>query len=296
VPRLHLASHRVVALAGSLIVFGSFAIGGHAATAPPQGLMRWAVPLHALCAAFWMGALPLLLSAVRNEAPERTLRLLRRFSAYSLVAVTLLVALGVAIAFVQVSHFAALWGTTYGLVLIGKIVAVAALLAGAAHNKWRASPLLALGSASVQSTFTRGVCAEYVLFAAILALTATLGQVQPPRAAAEQMASAGFTATRKQDDYTVTLTVAPARTGRNALSLAVTDNTGQPASIQDVALDLAFPAAGIAPLHRKATQDVSGRFAYVGDDFSVAGRWRVDATIVVDDLTKTTVSFDVPVR
>lgn len=296
VPRLHLASHRAVALAGSLIVFGSFAIGGHAATASPQGLMRWAVPLHALCAAFWIGALPILLSAARNEAPERTLRLLRRFSAYSLVAVTLLVALGVVIAFVQVSHFGALWETAYGLVLIGKIGAAAVLLAGAAHNKWRASPLLALGSASVQSTFTRGVCAEYVVFAAILALTATLGQIEPPRATVEQARSAGFTATRKQDDYTVALAMAPARTGRNALSLAITDNTGQPVSAQEVTLDLAFPAAGIPPLHRKATQDVSGRFAYVGEDFTLAGRWRVDVTIVMDDLTKTTVSFDVPVR
>ena len=148
----------------------------------------------------------------------------------------------------------------------------------------------------MQSTFTRGVCAEYVLFAAVLALTATLGQIEPPRATAEQARSAGFATTRTQDDYTITLTMAPARIGRNALSLAVMDNTGQPVTAQQVALDLAFPAGGVEPLHRRATPDVSGRFTYVGDDFTLAGRWRVDVTIVIDDLTKTTVSFDVPVR
>jgi len=264
--------------------------------------MRCAVPLHALCAAFWLGALPLLMASLRAEPPDDAHRYVVRFSAYALVAVTLLLALGVTIAVVQIEHVALLWRTTYGFVLMAKLVAVALLLAVAAHNKWYATPLLADDSASGKAVFVRAIWAEYLLFAAILAFTAMLGQIEPPRAVVERdtRAAAGgkaeFSETQAQDRYRVTLSVAPAAAGHNALAVDVVDVDGRAVAPREVALELSLPAAGIEPLRRQAERDAGGRFIYHSNDLALAGRWRIDAHVLIDDFTKTIVPFDVPIR
>ena len=51
-------------IAGSLAVAAAFTLAGHAASAEPHWLVRGVLFLHVLCAAFWIGALPLLLISV----------------------------------------------------------------------------------------------------------------------------------------------------------------------------------------------------------------------------------------
>jgi copper transport protein len=299
-PRL--GRSRLVALAGSLIAMASFALTGHAATAAPAWLMRWAVPLHALCAAFWLGALPLLIAAVRAGPAGEAYRLLARFSAQAVVVVIVILTLGVAIALVQIGHVAMLWQTPYGIVLMGKLAAVALLLAVAAHNKWHATPLLAGGGASAQRAFLRAIAAEYVLFAAIVGFTAALGQIEPPRAVVERdtralaRGQADFVATVTEAGRTVTLSVAPARAGHNALAVEVTDAVGQRMLPQEVSLEMSLPSAGIEPLRRKAEREPSGYFIYHSNDLALVGRWRIEVHVLLDDFTKTIASFDVAIR
>jgi copper transport protein len=300
-PRLGHGGNRLVAIAGSLIALSSFALTGHAATAAPQWLMRWAVPLHALCAAFWLGALPLLLSAVRAETPARAHRLVTRFSAYAMAVVVLLVALGIAMAAVQVEHLAMLWRTPYGLVLTGKLAAAVLLLGVAARNRWHATPRLAEAGPGANHTFIRAIYAEYLLFAAILALTATLGQLEPPRAIVERDTRAlarnpDFTARIVEAGTTVTLSVAPARAGHNALAVAVSDANRALVTPQEVALEMSLPSAGIEPLRRKAVREASGSFIHHSNDLALPGRWRIDVHVLIDDFTKKIVSFEVEVR
>ena len=73
-----------------------------------------------------------------------------------------------------------LWLTAYGRILLAKLGAVALLLAVAIHNKWRTTPRLAADARAVQE-LRRAIGVEYILFATVLALTAALGQVEPPR-------------------------------------------------------------------------------------------------------------------
>jgi copper transport protein len=300
-PRLDLSANRVVAVSGSLIALASFAFTGHAATAPPQWLMRWSVPVHALCAAFWLGALPLLLWVLR-ATPETAHRLVMRFSRHAVAAVALILALGLAIAVVQLEHFAMLWQSTYGIVLAGKLAAVALLLAVAAHNKWYATPLLAGDVASAASALRQAIHAEYLLFAAILAFTATLGQLEPPRSAVvrDREALAGgkadFIARAAEAGHTIVLAVAPARAGHNALAVEVTDAAGRHVTPAEVVLELALPAAGIEPIRRKAAPEPSGRFVYHSNDLALSGRWRIEVHVLIDDFTKRIVTFDVPIR
>ena len=232
--RLAQGSSRVAAVVGSVIALASFALTGHAATAAPQQLMRWAVPLHALCAAFWLGALPVLGASLRTDPRKRAMALVQRFSSHAVAAVALILVLGLVIAIVQVEHLDLLWRTAYGRILLAKLAAVALLLAIAIHNKWRTTPRLATEANAVPA-LRRAIAVEYILFAIVLVLTAALGQVEPPRArvardtAAIARGVADFSASVTQGSYRITLSVSPARAGHNALAVDVADSDG-PAS------------------------------------------------------------------
>jgi copper transport protein len=299
--RLAQGSSRMAAVVGSVIAIASFALTGHAATAAPQQLMRWAVALHALCAAFWLGSLPVLGASLRTDPPKRAMALVQRFSSHAVAAVALLLALGLIIAIVQVEHLDMLWRTAYGRILLAKLAAVALLLAVAIHNKWRTAPRLATDANAVQG-LRHAIGVEYILFAIVLALTAALGQVEPPRArvardtAAVAGGAADFSASVTQGSYRITLSVSPARAGHNALAVDVADSNGQRLAPQEVALELSLPAAGIEPLRRKAARDPAGGFIHHGGELSLAATWHVEVHVLIDDFTRTIAAFDVLIR
>ena len=60
---------RLTLLAGALLVAASFASSGHATTAGPGWITRPALMLHALCAAYWVGAFAPLLFCAAAAAP-----------------------------------------------------------------------------------------------------------------------------------------------------------------------------------------------------------------------------------
>src|SRR5260370_36085370 len=60
----------------------------------------------------------------------------------------------------------------YGKLLIAKVVGFTLVMGLAAANKWRLGPALALGGVPSARWFRRSVAAEYVLIAAVLAITA----------------------------------------------------------------------------------------------------------------------------
>ena len=206
------------------------------------------------------------------------------------------------IAVVQVEHLAMLWQTAYGVILIGKLAAVALLLAVAAHNKWYALPLLARKQTGATAPLGRAISAEYLLFGAILGFTAALGQIEPPRSTVArdtQALAAGQVAFRERIEtggYKVTLSVAPAHTGHNAFAVAVAKQDGSPATPQEVTLDMSLPAAGIAAIRRQAVRDASGAFNHHGNDLALPGRWRIEVQVLVDDFTKVGGTFEVEVR
>jgi copper transport protein len=263
--------------------------------------MRWAVPLHALCVAFWLGALPILAASLRTEPAERAQRCVVRFSAHAVPAVALILALGLALAVVQVEHLAMLWQTTYGTVLAGKTGAVVLLLAVAATNKWWLTPLIG-SDPRARAGLRRTICLEYALFAVVLALTAALTRIEPPRAAiardtqAAARGAAAFVASVSEAGAKVTLSVNPARAGHNALAISVADESGRAMTPREVAVEMALPAAGIEPVRRTAVPDAAGRFVHHGNELALAGRWRIDVHVLVDDFTKKIVTFDVPIR
>ena len=300
-PWLARGGNRLVPLAGSLLAVASLALTGHAASAAPQWLTRTMVPVHAASAAFWLGSLPLLAASLRCDPAERARRYVLRFSIHAAGAVALLVGCGVVLALIQVEHFAMLWQTTYGVVLLAKVGAVLLLLALAATNKWWLTPRIGQDATAIRS-LRRSIFAEYLLFFSILGLTAVLMQIEPPRTgvtrdiAATATQAADFAASAAEAGIKVTLSVSPARAGHNAIAVSVADQNGQPLAPQEVALELALPEAGIEPLRRSATRTADGWFLLHGNELTLMGEWRVTVHVLVDDFTKKTFTFVVPIR
>jgi copper transport protein len=103
-------------------------------------------------------------------------------------------------------------------------------------------------------------------------------------------------ASLREAGYQVTLSVAPARAGHNALAVELADAGGRSVAPQEIALEMSLPAAGIEPLRRQAVRDASGRFIHHSNDLALSGRWRIDVHVLIDDFTKKTVTFAVPIR
>jgi putative copper resistance protein D len=164
-------------LGAALLIALSFV--GHAAGSGLAGGARLGVKAtHLLAAGVWLGGLPPLAWALRRQSPS-TVILLRRFGTLGGVAVTLVLATGlVSIAFV-VEIAGGRLGHLYTRVLIVKLALVLGLLAVAALNRFRLTPMMARRPHEALTALRRTVLLEQVLAFAILASVATLGQLDP---------------------------------------------------------------------------------------------------------------------
>jgi copper resistance protein D len=148
--------------------------------------------IHTIAAAAWAGGLPALLFALieqrrfgLHDARDCTLDICSRFSLMALVAVTLVVASGIANAGFRVAgSFGKLLDSDYGDVLLKKLVVVAAMLALAYFNRFIATPRLRAASlkGTAQITWLRySVAFDIILGVLVLGVSAILGLTMPPQ-------------------------------------------------------------------------------------------------------------------
>ena len=255
----------------------SFALSGHAATAGPAWLTLPALVLHALCAAFWVGAFAPLLLALRRLPRHEAHALLAAFSIRAVVAVACLLLAGAVLAALQLRTPSALIATDYGRLLLLKLALVALLLGLGAINRLVLTPALAR-RADAAPRLRRTIGADLALAAGVVALTAGLGTIPPPRALAEQAAAHGH-ASHEAHDYAVVaaahghhlvLVATPAARGENRIDLYLTDRQGQPVGAKAAEMSWALPEAGIEALRVDARGDRAGSLPGAGQ--SAAGR------------------------
>ena len=285
---LILAHRRPAQLAGALLVALSFALSGHAATAGPRWLTAPLLTLHALGAAFWIGALWPLLMLLRCPGARAPVQ---AFSTLALAAVACLILAGSALAVLQLGSVSALLTTDYGRRLLAKLVLVAALLALAAFNRLVLTPALGHSErAARRLRLTIGI--DLALAAGIVVLTASLGAVPPPRAVAVQAAHQHATETGRDhavhasaSGYHLVLVATPASAGANRIDLYFTDAGGRPAAAKAVELSAALPERKIEALRFVASPVEPGHFR-ADAGLPVAGEWQLRADLLIDDFTK----------
>lgn len=162
----------------------TLAWAGHAGAGEGvSGLVhRLADIVHLLAAAIWIGTLVLLLMSIRNRAVSRAslASALQRFSVVGTIVVALLIGTGLvnvwAIAGIDI---ASLVTTDYGLVLLVKLLLFAGMLAFAALNRWRYTPMLMRDHGAPAAPLRRSLSQELSLALAVLAAVALLGTLSP---------------------------------------------------------------------------------------------------------------------
>ncbi len=167
------------ALGGVLLAAGSFALIGHTAVGPLRALLGPMVAAHVGIAAFWFGALPPLLLALRLDGPAAAGELARRFSRVAIVAVPLLPAAGIVLAVGLVPNWQT-FAQPYGRLLMVKLGGFALLMGLAALNKRRWAPAAADGDGRASRRFAGSLVAEFVTICAVLSVTAVLTAFYSP--------------------------------------------------------------------------------------------------------------------
>ncbi|WP_242078216.1 copper homeostasis membrane protein CopD [Brevundimonas diminuta] len=178
-----------------LIVAASFAWTGHGAASvgPGAPFHLGADIVHTIAAALWLGALASLtiLLIHRTSTDDRALhRALHGFAGLGTLAVTLLVLSGLVNSWFLIgpTRVGEMGTNLYGQLLIAKLVLFVLMLALAAGNRFRLTPVLGsalAGGGDVQRALAhlrRSVVIETLVGATLLAVVAVMGTLAPPSA------------------------------------------------------------------------------------------------------------------
>ena len=171
----------ILAVGGTVLATGAFALTGHTSVNAHRAALAPLLMLHLLVVAFWFGALGPLYVASLRETPARALDIIERFTAVATWLVPGILLAGIVMAVLLLPNLQAL-SEPYGELLIAKVVGFAVLMGLAAANKWRLGAALVHGPAQSGRWFRRSVAAEYVLIAAVLAITAVMTSFFSPDA------------------------------------------------------------------------------------------------------------------
>jgi copper transport protein len=280
----------------TLPLFGALAIAllaspglaGHAGVTAPVGLNLVADAAHLVGAACWLGGLVMIVTAALPAtvaiAPEERVRILApvisRYSDLAVIAVAVLLASGLFRAWVEVRAWHALTGTTYGLVLLAKVVAFLPMLGlGAMNNRWTKPRLqrAAKGGGSgiaAMSILRRSMVAEIALGAVVIGATALLVNIAPARVAAG-LEGPLVTDVRIGSDN-LNVIVDPNQVGENEVHVTVTEPSGAATNVQAVQVLFRMASEGIGPLVGEGVRLAPGHFVVQGRQLSVAGEWTLE--------------------
>ncbi|WP_128099995.1 copper resistance CopC/CopD family protein [Paenibacillus sp. DCT19] len=279
-----------------LLVLGwlfTHAMTGHPAAAEQRVLAITMDYVHLIGAAFWIGALTAMaicLPPLTDQLP-RKLRgdiywtAIRRFTAWGIGAVALLVATGIygSLVILPAPILTSLFTTAYGLVLIAKVVLLIVMLAFA----WRHARLARSGSGD---RLAGSLKAELAAGAIVLALAAVLTHLSPG-----QPAPVGpFNEVQTTDDgTTISLQVSPNVTGENVFEIGVKRADGSVVNdLEQVTLSLTHLDMDMGIYEITIPKNDTG--VYKAEDYiSMPGRWNIKVHLLTRSLDALDVEFEI---
>jgi len=163
---------RAVAALGAIMVSAGFGLTGHSQGLADPGLAPAMVAAHVLIAGFWIAA-PLSLYPSKTLRDDQLLARLNRFSLIAIAAIPVLLGLGVWLAWILTGGPEKLFGTTYGLLLLGKLAVGVVAMGLGALNKQIITAKVAAEPATGRAWLRTTLGLEATLFgAAIIAVSA----------------------------------------------------------------------------------------------------------------------------
>ncbi len=282
--RCRAAWWQLIAIVGVVAVGIASAYGGHGAAGRWHYLGVFLTMLHVSAMAVWLGGLAMVVISFKSVERNGVIR----FSSIAILAVATIAVSGSIQAVRQVGSFDALTGTSYGKLLIWKVVIVGAILAVAAvarqstHGRlfFKTSAATAsVGAAATEQGFDRprlrrAVTIEAALAVAIVVLTSLLMASNPSLAAS----SGPFSSTVTSSGYLATINVAPARVGTDEVHLYISSPTSSLDQPDAITVTIQDPSRGVNPITIDVTKAGPGHYTTNSATFPYASTWRLVVT------------------
>lgn len=311
----------VAVLAAGAALATTWELANHNAAGTQVAIALPAGVVHLLAMAVWLGGLPALFGVLLRSGDVAGMRVaVPRFSSTALVCVAVLVVTGTYQAWRAVGGPAALFATTYGLVLVAKLglVGVLLLLGAFARNWVRRQIVTVTDKRRIRrgperreiSRFRRMVAVEVVLAAAALGATSVLVNTEPAaaemdriRAEAELPARTGpvqtvlpFDAGGPLGTGRLAVLVTPGVVGPNEVHLAVFDENGRAKQVPELRAELRLPAKGIAPIPVDLRLLGGDHAIGLNVPITMPGRWELAVTVRTSETDQTVVRVPVGAR
>jgi copper transport protein len=284
------------------------ALAGHASIESPRGVFFPSDALHVLSGSVWVGGIACLLLALPGatrqlEGPERSrllLGTLTRFSPLALTAVAVIAITGVIQAYIDVRSLHGLLHTTYGALIIAKVLLLAALIGLGWVNRKRIIPALEHLVGDGSSPGGIGVLArrtmrgELLLMLCVFGITAALISYAPPIDAA----SGPFSTNTTLGPAELEMTVEPAKVGLNTVHLYLIDatNGSQFTATKELTATARLPSKGIGPLQLKPIVAGPGHYVLNSAVLSPGGTWDIEIIDRVSEFEQFSRTVKVPIR
>ncbi|MFI1192444.1 copper resistance CopC/CopD family protein [Micromonospora sp. NPDC020750] len=271
-------------------------LAGHPAASPAPAVSVVVDAVHLGSMAVWLGGLVMLGGFLLRRADERELgAILPIWSRWAALAVAALLLAGTVQALIEVATPTALVDTTYGRLVLAKIVLFVLVLGVAAYSRALVRRRTAAGR---PTPVRRAVWVELAITAVVLAVSATLVQTPPARTAGADAAGtqAGlFTTTLSSPLYSLQVEMDPAERGNNSLHLYAYTKDNRPQPVEEWKATAALPAAGIEPIEILLLP-LTDNHATGELNLPAVGEWQFRFTVRTTDIDQATVSATVSIR
>jgi copper transport protein len=297
--------NRYLALAICPLLLLTFSLESHAASEPLPTLPILSDWVHFAAISVWVGGLISFLGAVwAINKLTPTLRtsltavLIPHFTVLAMSSVGALMLTGIYSAYLRIGSLTPLIGTTYGRVLLLKLLVIAPMLAMGGFHFLVTTPLMkraageSNGSLKLVKLFRGLLSGETVLGLLVLILVAILTTLAPVRAVAT---SAGYARTIKVNDLKVSLNIAPGHAGMNTFTATITSNGKPVVDAKDVSLEFSSVSGMMAA--SKAAMDNMGDGVYSlrGGYLGMADQWDVKVVVRRTGQFDAYAGFSVPI-
>ena len=294
-----------------LALLATISLAGHAGSGDLVVLAMVTDLVHLLSVCFWLGGLVLLLVVVlrlpatatatpadgegaggaASRASAVVQRVVGEFSALALVAVAAIVVSGTVQGWRQVGTFGALTGTTYGRLLIVKVVLFVLIMVGAYVSRSVVHRRTAAAGPSV-SVLRRSVGAEVAIAVVVLGITALLVNTVP----AEDAYDPSFSADVHGAELLARVEVDPVKAGPADIVIDTLDHGGNPLQPIDVTASLSQPGRDIGPLPIDLTADGTGHYVANDTEIPFPGAWELSIDVRLGEFDQETLTTTIPVK
>ncbi|HEY0518547.1 MAG TPA: copper resistance protein CopC [Ilumatobacteraceae bacterium] len=281
--RSHETWWKLTAIIGLVLVGIASAYGGHGATGRWHYLGVFLTMLHVSSMAVWLGGLAMLVVSFAGAQREGV----ERFSSIAFISVVVVVVSGTIQGVRQIGSIDGLTGTSYGKLLIWKLVAVAAVIGVASVARASTHGSIAIvrrrvgasvGAAAAprfdRQRLQRAITLEALLAVAVIVVTSFLMAANPSQASA----SAPFSATLTSGGYLSTITVAPGRVGANEVHIYLSSPNSSLVQPDAVDVTIQDPSRDVDPIKIDVAKAGAGHVINNAASFPYAATWRMVVT------------------